>query len=312
MEKKSQTKAKGPVQIPAQGPLFGENTNKLPSATLSLRGADSNGNEKLDEGQKSYATATASGAESETPKGGYNLRRQRSKTEAAPEKQVKLQMAEERERRLDDIEVTFHCLLHPILASHPDFEVYIMFGPPIGDWETMHARMMPSEKSPYATRSGLMYLTGVVSVPKESMKKMIPYKYFFKIPSKNLEKFEYLYKSQHVDYNRCLILPAGTGESEDVYDDLVCGRVPASKYFDVVRDCAEGRTDSAKTMLSTVVSQMQKGLPMEDAMRKITKILSDYAGIGNGKGRIVMESMPPHRSARLDLYSQCRLFGPRM
>ena len=89
----NETKAQGPDQGPCQ--LFGENKNKLPPATHSLRSADPNGNEKFHE---SHAATTASGAESETPKGGYNLRRQRSQTE----KQVKLQMAERRDKRLDD------------------------------------------------------------------------------------------------------------------------------------------------------------------------------------------------------------------
>ena len=57
------------------------------------------------------------------------------------------------------------------------------------------------------------------------------------------------------------------------------------------------RLDSAKTMLSTVVSQMRKGMNMQEGMHRITKILSAYSE-GRDKGRIVRRIEPPHMEAR--------------
>ena len=77
-EKEKGEKEKPKAQAQAQGPLFGDSKKRLPPATHSLRDADPNGNERPDEGRKSFAEAAASGVE----KGGYNLRRSKSKAEA--------------------------------------------------------------------------------------------------------------------------------------------------------------------------------------------------------------------------------------
>ena len=42
------------------------------------------------------------------------------------------------------------------------------------------------------------------------------------------------------------------------------------------------RLDSAKTMLSTIVYQMEKGMNIQEGMHRITKILSAYSLVDQG------------------------------
>ena len=151
--------------------------------------------------------------------------------------QVKLQMLENRDKGIDDIGVTFHCLLSPGLASLPDIEVYVVFGPPQGDWDALSARLMPSRDSPYANRKNLnlTYLRSAsVNVQNHCIGKIVPYKYYLK--SSKAQAFERVCQSQFADYNRCLTLTGS--EDADVYDDLVCASFPKD-----IQVCARGRTD---------------------------------------------------------------------
>ena len=148
--------------------------------------------------------------------------------------QVKLQMAENRDKRLDDISVTFHCLLSAELASLPDIEVYVVFGPPAGDWDTLCAKLMPSEDSPYANSKKLVYLRSApVNVQKECISKIVPYKYY--LISGGERGYEWLCHSRYSNFNRCMTLT--DSEDADIFDDLVCVKFPN------IADCARGRTD---------------------------------------------------------------------
>ncbi len=136
------------------------------------------------------------------------------------------------EQRFNDngIEVTFEVLLSKEM-NFPGAKVRIVFGSPISDWNTQMVEMKVKEGI-----DGPIYLTGVLSMPREFQNKNLPYKYVVeKQDGEIVWEYIHLHNTKE-DVNRCLLVPSQVNKTFTKFDDIILGQyrskdMPPGKFI---------------------------------------------------------------------------------
>jgi hypothetical protein len=142
------------------------------------------------------------------------------------------------------VTVTFEVLLHPELNA-PGNKVFIVFGPPLSDWNVAMVQMAPkTTASQLEQEKGYVYLVGELLMPREFLCKTIPYKYVVSTSSGDIWEFIYYGPNREVVSNRCLIVPQ-VDRAFVKFDDVIVG----SGWNEGFAKVREGRIHAVRWML---------------------------------------------------------------
>ena len=126
-----------------------------------------------------------------------------------------------------DIQVTFEVLLSSEMALYGR-NVFIAFGPPLSNWNTVMVEMRQKEGTPAVIAPGnYFYLTGVLPLNKDYKCRSIPYKYIVKDDRDNIfwEHIHYIdLKRTYSNINRCLVVPDKV-QKFTKFDDVILPRL---------------------------------------------------------------------------------------
>ena len=175
-----------------------------------------------------------------------------------------------------DIEVVFEVMLSPEMASIGTM-VYIFFGPPLSDWQTMMVMMGPKVDAPEVTKSGnYRYLTGTLPFSSEHTCLHIPYKYV--VFGKRGFSWEFIpstvYKIGEV--NRCLFVPERTGSRFYKFDDVVLPQDSINKP----QLLKVGREAATIWMLPRPNNLKEASFDFEEAWKRFEQVIKTHGNNG--------------------------------
>ena len=146
-----------------------------------------------------------------------------------------------------DIQVTFEVLLSSEMALYGR-NVYIAFGPPLSNWNTVMVEMRQKEGTPAVFAPGnYFYLTGVLPLNKDYKCRSIPYKYIVKDDRGDIV-WEFIdFNKSYTDINRCLVVPDKV-QTFTKFDDVILPKL-SSKDRSASQLQKIGREVAVKWML---------------------------------------------------------------